>query len=184
MLLGYLLLMFPPILLLACFVCLPYFLGKRRRKKIPFVRCAVIVLFWTMLFSVLAITVFLYGSEITFHPEQYMLNLTPFMWLEDVEKIGMRMAFQQYFYNILMFMPFGFFLPLTFHACRFRHTVACGFALTCSVEIFQYFTGRSADIDDVIANTLGAILGYLIYLVAEKLMGRTSLWKKAAGKEI
>lgn len=37
-----------------------------------------------------------------------------------------------------------------------------------TIEILQYFIGRSADIDDLIMNTLGGILGWLIFCVVQR----------------
>ena len=38
------------------------------------------------------------------------------------------------------------------------------------IEFEQYFIGRSADIDDFILNVFGALCGYLLYKIANKLL--------------
>ena len=64
--------------------------------------------------------------------------------------------------NILVFVPLGLLPPLLWRRCR----GAWGAALTalCSlfVELCQIFTGRSVDVDDLILNTLGGLLGWLL----------------------
>ena len=40
-----------------------------------------------------------------------------------------------------------------------------GIAVSSAVEIIQIFIGRSCDIDDVIFNTVGVVIGYVVYKV-------------------
>lgn len=67
--------------------------------------------------------------------------------------------------NVIMFVPLGWFLP---KICRkFRgvlRTVFFAAGLICLVELLQYFTGLgSCDIDDLILNTGGVLIGYGIW---------------------
>lgn len=65
--------------------------------------------------------------------------------------------------NIMLFMPIGFLLPLTKKPFeKFYGTVLFAIAFSLIIETAQYFIGRGTDIDDLMMNTLGAILGYLI----------------------
>jgi glycopeptide antibiotics resistance protein len=64
-----------------------------------------------------------------------------------------------------MLFPLGIYLPLLYKKISGFFAVA-GISLTVSVciELLQLATSyRSADIDDVILNTLGACLGFIIY---------------------
>ena len=72
--------------------------------------------------------------------------------------------------NILIFIPLGILLPTlwkqldTFLNC----TVSC-FGLILMVEITQLFTTRgSCDIDDLILNLIGCMIGYAIHAGASK----------------
>ncbi len=67
--------------------------------------------------------------------------------------------------NLLIFTPMGFLLPLLSKKFRKAWIVICvGFISSLAVESIQFiFTVGSADIDDLILNTLGAWLGYLAY---------------------
>ncbi|MDD3360392.1 MAG: VanZ family protein [Hespellia sp.] len=73
--------------------------------------------------------------------------------------------------NMLLFVPLGFLCPLLDRTYeKFRHTLLLGFALTLFVEISQLFTlYRVTDIDDLLANTLGTIIGYLCFRLLVKL---------------
>ena len=87
-----------------------------------------------------------------------------------------------YLLNIIMFMPLGFLLPFIWQDCRkLGKTVLTGAAFTMMIEITQLFNYRATDIDDLTANTLGALLGYMIWKAFVSLFG-THLKAKAAGK--
>jgi glycopeptide antibiotics resistance protein len=67
--------------------------------------------------------------------------------------------------NLLIFTPMGFLLPLLSKKFRKARKVVCvGFFSSLAVETIQFiFRVGSADVDDLILNTLGAWLGYLAY---------------------
>ena len=64
--------------------------------------------------------------------------------------------------NIGMFMPLGFFPALLWRKWRWWKSVLLGFFCSGAIEFTQFFIGRSTDIDDVILNTTGALLGCLL----------------------
>jgi glycopeptide antibiotics resistance protein len=73
--------------------------------------------------------------------------------------------------NVVLFLPLGFLLPmLAPRLGRFWPTVGAGFSLSAAIELSQVaFPGvRRADVNDVLMNTLGAALGYLLYRLAAR----------------
>ena len=78
---------------------------------------------------------------------------------------------------MLMFVPLGFLLPVVFKNFRstFKTTLLV-FLFSFSIEVIQYFIGRSADIDDLILNTLGGIIGYGIFILFNKCLQRKNWW--------
>lgn len=63
--------------------------------------------------------------------------------------------------NVLLFVPFGFLLPMLWS--KFRSVKECammGCITSCIIEISQIFTFRTTDINDLITNTVGTIIGY------------------------
>ena len=65
--------------------------------------------------------------------------------------------------NAVMFAPFGFLLPVLWCKCRkWKVTVLAGFLLSLTIEVLQMFCFRATDVDDLLMNTLGAFLGYLL----------------------
>ena len=67
--------------------------------------------------------------------------------------------------NLLLFAPMGFFVPILFQS-RIKNTKQFAIMiimLTLIVEILQFITYRgSTDIDDIILNTIGAVIVYVL----------------------
>jgi glycopeptide antibiotics resistance protein len=89
------------------------------------------------------------------------LHLTPFT---DVvaDPIGIVL-------NVALFMPLGIIIPLVAPLASVRHVLLCGFAASLTIEVIQFVgditanTGRVADVDDLIGNTLGTLIGYIVF---------------------
>ncbi|EEL66362.1 VanZ family protein [Bacillus cereus] len=76
-----------------------------------------------------------------------------------------------YLLNIVLFMPLGFLLPTIWSQFRkMKNTVCAGFFFSLAIELNQLLNNRITDIDDVFTNTLGAIVGYVIYRVLFKML--------------
>ncbi len=79
------------------------------------------------------------------------------------------------FANMLLFSPMGFLVPLIWKKWdSFKEIFFLGLGITCLIEIVQLFIGRSTDIDDVILNTFGMIIGYAIFLILKKVYLKTN----------
>ncbi|MFN8623503.1 MAG: VanZ family protein [Chloroflexota bacterium] len=65
--------------------------------------------------------------------------------------------------NLLLFLPFGFALGLRFPTARWWRPLLVVVALSVSIELVQLLAGmgRSADVTDVLTNTLGGLLGWV-----------------------
>lgn len=65
--------------------------------------------------------------------------------------------------NVLLFVPLGLLLPILARKYRaMKQTILFGFAVTALVEFLQIFTYRVTDINDIITNVGGTIIGYFI----------------------
>jgi len=67
--------------------------------------------------------------------------------------------------NLFLFLPFGFLLPIVFKKLRwtYKKIILCMFSLTFTIELLQLLSGRTADIDDILMNSLGGLIGFVIY---------------------
>ena len=72
-------------------------------------------------------------------------------------------GFMQYFLNVIMFMPFGFLLPYIWEEFRsFKKSLLAGFCFSLTIETIQLFNYRVSDVDDLMTNTFGTFVGYMI----------------------
>ena len=89
--------------------------------------------------------------------------------------------------NTLLFMPFGFGLPFVTDL-RMRRTVVTGALFSIGIELLQLVTGliakttfRIADVNDVIFNTAGVVIGYLLFVAFMRMYRHISRnWKVSA----
>ena len=86
-----------------------------------------------------------------------------------------------YALNIVMMMPFGFMLALIWPQFRSLKKVALtGFVFAAAIEISQLFNHRATTVDDLIMNTLGAVIGCLVFMVFYKLAAKKGAKKSGA----
>ena len=121
--------------------------------------------------------------------EGYRYNLVLFKeimrFIEYREELGVFAVFANLFGNILIFVPYGFFISMASTSRGFFQTLFYSFALSLGVEIFQLFARvGSFDVDDLLLNTLGGVLGYILFLICNivrrKCYGqKRKLYKKA-----
>lgn len=71
--------------------------------------------------------------------------------------------------NILMFLPFGFFPALVWRGSAWKRALLTGFCVTGFIECWQLLVGRAFDIDDLWLNTLGAMAGFWLLRLLERL---------------
>ena len=64
--------------------------------------------------------------------------------------------------NIIMFLPLGFFPALLWNTVSWGKALRSGLCITLFIEVWQLLVGRSFDVDDLLLNTLGVLLGYLL----------------------
>jgi len=101
--------------------------------------------------------------------ETYQYNLVIFQEIRRFvryrEIIGTTGFLLNIFGNVVAFMPFGFFLPIVSRrGRRWYNAFLLGFFLSLCIETTQLiFQVGSFDVDDLLLNTIGGILGFLCY---------------------
>lgn len=69
--------------------------------------------------------------------------------------------------NILLFIPFGFFVSFILKTKKPSYIIIVTFITSLVIEFTQLLIGRTFDVDDVLLNIVGGFLGYLIYLIIQ-----------------
>ena len=106
---------------------------------------------------------------------EYRYNLTLFQEIGRYYKVGLRTGSWNLFLwnvvgNVCVFLPLGIFVPKLFKRCRtVLFVTILSLELSILAEVIQLLTRvGSFDVDDLLLNTLGGILGYLIYKIVSK----------------
>lgn len=106
-------------------------------------------------FYLTAVSALVGCPNITLMKIKFTVNVIPFVYMVS--------DFANACLNVLLFIPFGFFLPMLWNEFRsIKRVLTAGFLTTSFIEISQIFTNRATDIDDVITNIIGTLMGYLI----------------------
>lgn len=112
-------------------------------------------------------------SRLSGLPQELPWLLTPF-------PLGVAWHFRNYWSaflflgNIGMFLPIGFFPALLGRRPRWWKAFLSGFCASLAIETIQLFIGRGTDLDDLILNTAGALCGYWLYKLFQRLLPRAA----------
>ncbi|MBQ3021029.1 MAG: VanZ family protein [Bacilli bacterium] len=146
-----------------------------------------LILFIIVLVSVRIVDIIINKKEFIFYKELSMLIFLIYMFLlfelvttTDFESFSnnfipfkeiMRYPYNSsLFYknvlgNVLLFVPFGYFVNNKLKNKSIIINIFMTLVTSLSIEIIQMNIGRSFDIDDIILNLLGGIIGYIIYRI-------------------
>ncbi|MGG0485206.1 VanZ family protein [Priestia aryabhattai] len=127
-----------------------------------------------ILINVLFLGSFLFIMVLTMFPDKSLgigggrggINLVPFYKIRDLLLHHSFVDFAKNILgNIVLFMPFGFLLPIVLNNMNnLLRVCLVGILLSTSIECIQLFMpDRWTDIDDVILNVLGAGMGYTVF---------------------
>ena len=102
--------------------------------------------------------------------QEYRYNLVLFKEIKRFwqyrEQLGAYAMFTNLFGNVLIFVPFGFFMPMASKYRSFFSAVFYSFVLSFCVETFQLIAKvGSFDVDDLLLNTIGGAFGYVVFVV-------------------
>lgn len=109
------------------------------------------------------------------------VNFVPFKTIRNYirHSSGFNFAMINIAGNIVMFVPWGLCLPLLWRKCRSVWKVMlASVMLPIFIEFCQLFIGRSVDIDDVILNFAGGMLGGLLYFILSRLFPKIDVVAK------
>lgn len=91
------------------------------------------------------------------------LNLVPFTEIFRYE-VGSKLFIFNVIGNIIIFIPFGYFVSGYVKASKVSHILFISVITSLTVELVQLQIGRSFDIDDIMLNVVGSIIGFLLFI--------------------
>lgn len=95
-------------------------------------------------------------------------NFTPFVEIFRY-KIGSRLFVKNIVGNVVMFIPYGFFAGKYASKKNFFLSLFLVLLASISIECTQLAIGRVFDVDDIILNVIGGVIGYFIYVILDKI---------------
>ena len=116
------------------------------------------ILYFVFATYLAAVYLFVGMPTLQFMRFELSLTLTPFL--------PMVADFKNTILNIILFIPLGIMLPFLWKKYNtLRETLFFGFSMSLAIELLQILTYRATDINDLIANTIGAVLGYFVFRI-------------------
>lgn len=121
-----------------------------------------------IMFGFFAFLVMLYAQTFIFNSGVNQIRLIPFqVIIEQISEMKLtRLTYREFVFNIIgnvgIFVPIGIFVPVLFKKDIFG-TALTGTFISLCIETGQIPIDRTTDIDDIILNTSGAVIGYGIY---------------------
>ena len=151
-----------------------------KRRKVRWAREAALCLFSLCLVGLASQTLLPYSGFTLdwdrWFSQRIQYNLRPFQVFADsawhVDMGDTDYFFVNFFGNIAMFLPVGFFPSLLSRRYSFSRAVLLGFCVSLAIELCQIPLQRGSDIDDLWLNTLGAAVGYGLFALLQRFWPR------------
>lgn len=95
-------------------------------------------------------------------------NFIPFKEMLRYE-FGTKLFFKNVVGNMIMFIPFGFFTSYFLKLKKIYSVFILTLLTSITIETTQLLIGRVFDIDDILLNILGGLIGYFIFKIIYKI---------------
>lgn len=107
-----------------------------------------------------------------------LINVVPLRTVREALAIGSSTAVLQVVGNALMLSPFAILLPmLQSRLAKWGRTILICFAVSCAIELVQLSVSlamgidyKSFDLDDILLNTVGSVLGFGVFLLGRRII--------------
>ncbi|MFD1418710.1 VanZ family protein [Companilactobacillus keshanensis] len=164
------------------FIILRFIWLKAKHRKAKTAKEFWIVVFAFYVLLLFALTVFrdgyfIWQFKFYWHRPLSQINIKPMV--ETLKLVGGK-SLVDFIYNlygnIFWFIPMGFFLPALNIKKGFFKVILTGMLISVSIEAMQFVLNTGVtDIDDVIFNTVGTVVGYLLYWICFKVKKRINI---------
>lgn len=94
-------------------------------------------------------------------------NFIPFKEITRYD-FGSSLFYRNILGNLLLFIPFGIFSSYYVKINKSYLIIILSFIASLSIELTQLLIGRVFDVDDIILNVLGGLIGYILYKIFKK----------------
>lgn len=125
---------------------------------------------------------FIYCSTVIYRTvaERFVgYSFTPF-WSYNAIKEGRTELLTENIMNVVVFVPVGLLMGIAFKYIKWWQVLLIGAFISISIEVLQFILKKGfSELDDVMHNTLGCMIGYWIYALAR--YGYERISKRSVG---
>lgn len=100
-------------------------------------------------------------------------NVTLFQEILRYEA-GSEMFYRNIVGNLILFIPYGLYITYYLKIKKPYVIIILAFILSLTIETTQFYIGRVFDVDDILLNIIGALIGYYLYRIVVRIVG----WKR------
>lgn len=87
-------------------------------------------------------------------------------------KVGSKLFYKNIIGNMIMFIPYGFLVSYYFKLKKIYVVLLLSFIASLMIEYGQLLIGRVFDVDDIILNVIGGLLGFLLYKIIKVIVNK------------
>lgn len=155
------------ILVIICSLRITYLISRHKRFQLHKELIALIFIVYILcLFHV-----------VTFQDNNYgKSNFIPFKEIFRYN-IGTTKFIKNVMGNIVLFIPYGFLSSYYLNNKKFSVITVLTLIVTITIETVQYYIGRVFDIDDIILNLFGSIIGFLIFVGIDAIRNKVKIFR-------
>lgn len=140
--------------------------SKQKKKGVSYTRYSFIAM---IVFAVYLVGVYHFTGAGTIYDGlmyQFEWRQDQFNWIPFSNNIDV----VAYILNVVLLIPLGLLVPIIWEKLnKFSNILATGFMFTILIEASQLLNNRRTDIDDIILNVLGAVVGFGLFKLFDKI---------------
>ena len=141
--------------------------SKQKKKGVSYTRNSFIAM---IVFPVYLVGVYHFTGAGTIYDGlmyQFEWRQDQFNWIPFSNNIDV----VAYILNVVLLIPLGLLVPIIWEKLnKFSNILATGFMFTILIEASQLLNNRRTDIDDIILNVLGAVVGFGLFKLFDKII--------------
>ena len=155
------------ILVILCSIRVTYLITKHKRFQIH----------KELIYLISIVYILCLFHVVTFQDSNYgVSNFVPFKEIFRYS-IGSDKFIKNVMGNIVLFIPYGFLASYFLNNKKLSIISILTIIVSLTIESVQYYIGRVFDIDDIILNLLGGIIGFLFFVGIDAIRNKIKLFR-------
>ena len=122
--------------------------------------------FWLLIGIIYLLLLYQLVTNVDFNSSQGGFNIIPFKEITRYE-LSSTQFYINVIGNVILFVPFGYIIASYIKPKKIWTNTIIAIIVSSTIEFVQLKIGRSFDVDDILLNTVGCIIGFLIYVACQ-----------------